>query len=203
MVTDYQVTTPYGWVEGYPLHTDPSHPGQGFHQGIDYGCPTGTPVVVNGVQIGLSGSTGESTGPHCHIGVFINGVVQDPGVGNGLNFNNAVVYDTGSDDLDGNYVRISADGALWNYLHLSQINVSKGQLLTEEEMSTIGEVEFNDLFRAFFGDINLVKESDRKAWIGGESNTVIRSMAADPRFQPTPAPEGVTPYTGPQLYTKE
>lgn len=78
-----------------------------------------------------------------------------------------------------------------------------GYLTKEEEMSTIGEIEFNDLFRAFFGDINLVTEADRKAWVGGESNTVIRSMAADPRFQPTPPPEGVKPYSGPALYVKD
>lgn len=78
-----------------------------------------------------------------------------------------------------------------------------GYLTKEEDMSSIGEVEFNDLFRAFFGDINLVTEADRKAWVGGESNTVIRSMAADPRFQPTPPPEGVKPYSGPALYVKD
>jgi murein DD-endopeptidase MepM/ murein hydrolase activator NlpD len=50
---EYTITTPFGWVYGYPLNqTDPiNHPGQGFHNGIDYGCPTGTPVVVNGVAI--------------------------------------------------------------------------------------------------------------------------------------------------------
>lgn len=119
---NYPVTTPYGQVPGYPLNN-------GFHTGIDYGYPMGTPVVVNGVTIGLSNNTGDSTGPHLHVGKYVNGQVQDPGVGNGFSFDSAVVYDTGSDSVNGNYVRIMGDGALWNYLHLQTVLVSKGQLL--------------------------------------------------------------------------
>lgn len=124
-VQDFPVTTPYGYVVGYPLNG-------GFHTGIDYGCPTGTPVIVNGVTIGLSNNTGASTGPHCHVGKYVNGVIQNPGVGNGFIFASAVVYDTGYDSLNGNYVRITGDGALWNYLHLESILVTKGQVLQGE-----------------------------------------------------------------------
>jgi hypothetical protein len=55
-------------------------------------------------------------------------------VGNGFSFNSAVVYDTGFDSLNGNYVRLTADGALWNYLHLETILVTKGQVLEGEDM---------------------------------------------------------------------
>lgn len=131
---DYPITTPFGWVVGYPLNqTDPvNHPGQGFHNGIDYGAPMGTPVIVNGVTIGLSNNTGATTGPHLHVGKYVNGVVQDPGVGNGFNFNSAVVYDIGEDDTDGIYVRITGDGALWNYLHLGSTMVTARQILKGE-----------------------------------------------------------------------
>ena len=122
---NYPVTTPFGQVAGYPLNN-------GFHNGIDYGYPMGTPVIVNGVTIGISNNTGATTGPHLHVGKFVNGVVQDPGVGNGFQFNSAVVYDTGEDATNGIFVRLTADGALWNYLHLQEVLVTKGQILGEE-----------------------------------------------------------------------
>jgi murein DD-endopeptidase MepM/ murein hydrolase activator NlpD len=127
----YPVTTPYGWVEGYPLNTDPAHPGQGFHKGIDYGCPTGTPVIVNNHIIGISGATGEVTGPHLHVGKWVGGTVEDPGVGNGFILDTPTVYDTGSDNVNGNYVRLlDKQSVLWVYLHLSVNNiVTKGQVL--------------------------------------------------------------------------
>lgn len=94
------------------------------HQGLDIGCPTGTPIVAceagtviaasysssmgnyvtiahsatmtttymhnsslcvsvgqtvsRGEVIALAGSTGNSTGPHCHLGLRINGSYVDP-----------------------------------------------------------------------------------------------------------------------------
>lgn len=98
--------------------------GSRYHQGLDIGCPTGTPIVAceagtviaasysgsmgnyvtiahsatmsttymhnsslcvsvgqtvsRGEVIALAGSTGNSTGPHCHIAVRINGSYVDP-----------------------------------------------------------------------------------------------------------------------------
>lgn len=52
-----------------------------------------------------------------------------------------------------------------------------------DDMSTVGEIEFNNLYRAFFGsmEVNPPTADDRKRWVGAETNTVIRSMEADPR----------------------
>lgn len=121
---DYPVTTPYGQVPGYPLNG-------GFHNGIDYGAPSGTPVVVNGKTIGLVGATGYVTGAHLHVGRWVGGTVTNPGVGGGFSFNSAVVtqVDTVGNSNNGKFVRIQGDGASWVYLHLSQINVSVGQSL--------------------------------------------------------------------------
>jgi hypothetical protein len=89
--------------------------------------PTGTPVVVNGLTLGLSGSTGDSTGPHLHIGKFSNGQAVNPGT-EGFNLDaGAYVWDTGSDASDGNFVRVYSAGYIYCYLHLSQINVTSNQ----------------------------------------------------------------------------
>jgi murein DD-endopeptidase MepM/ murein hydrolase activator NlpD len=90
--------------------------------------PQGTPVVVNGVQIGLSGQSGFVTGAHLHIGRFVNGVDTPPHNG-GFVFNNAIVTQIASDPTNGNYVRVQADGASWVYLHLSKQTCKVGQKL--------------------------------------------------------------------------
>lgn len=148
---NYPITTPFGWVAGYPLNQDAAHPGQGFHNGIDYGFPMGTPVVVNGVTIGLSNNTGASTGPHLHVGKYVGGTVQNPGVGNGFSFSSAVVFDTGYDATNGNYVRITGDGALWNYLHMEKVLVSKGQVLKGEDDMIPDLAHLDMVFQRFFG----------------------------------------------------
>ena len=84
------------------------------------------------------------------------------------------------------------------------------QLISEGgDVSTVGEVEFNDLYRAFFGpmEVNPPTDNDRKRWIGAETNTVIRAMEADPRhsawlgyIEDLKKPSKFKPYTGNQLY---
>lgn len=128
--SQYPVTTPYGYVKGYPLHN-------GFHQGIDYGCPVGTPVVVNGVVIGLSGNTGYTFGPHLHLGKWLGGLVQNP-LNGGFNFKSAVVTEINEDADNGKYARIQGDGFSWVYLHLSDNKrVNVGQVLQGGSMGDL------------------------------------------------------------------
>jgi murein DD-endopeptidase MepM/ murein hydrolase activator NlpD len=119
---DYPVTFPYG-ATGAPYNK--TYP----HRGDDRIMPKGTPVVVNGVQIGLSGSTGWATGPHLHIGKWA-GVAYNPR-GLGFSFQNAKVtqVDTLDNDANGRYVRVQADGYSWVYLHLSAVTCKVGQVL--------------------------------------------------------------------------
>lgn len=131
--SDYPITTGYGQVPGYPLNG-------GFHNGVDRAMPNGTPVIVNGVTIGLSNNTGASTGPHLHMGRYVNGSPTNPG-GGGFTFNSAVVHSTGQDNMNGKFIRITGDGAIWNYLHLQSIAVAQGQVLKKEEpMPNEGDV---------------------------------------------------------------
>lgn len=180
--SQYPITQPYGYDPSYPLNG-------GFHRGIDYGCPTRTPVVVNGVTIGLSGATGKVTGPHLHVGKFVGGNVTDPGAGKGFSFSSAIVHSIGHDDVNGNYIRLTADGALWVYLHLSEIKVQAGQQLTGKELTMTPEVKaaFEDLKNHVLG-LEAQIDSLQKADVTGrfedlKKNLIDRTTGLDKKIE--------------------
>lgn len=127
---DYPVSFPYGAQDGQ--YYGPNGSVGLYHRGDDRACPQGTPVVVNGVQIGLTGTTGASSGPHLHLGCFVGSTDANP---NGQGFalpGPVLVLAVGYDGLNGNYVKLKdANGTLWVYLHLSVQSVSTGQYLPE------------------------------------------------------------------------
>lgn len=125
--SDYPVTFAYGATDG--VYYGPNGSIGPYHRGDDRAMPTGTPVIVNGVQIGLSGSTGASSGPHLHIGKWTSVDVNPQG--RGFTFASATVHSTGFDSTNGNWVKVSAEGYIWVYLHLSRIDVSAGKVLTQ------------------------------------------------------------------------
>lgn len=125
--SQYPVTFPFGATTAPYSATSP-------HQGDDHAMPTGTEVLVNGTLIGLSGASGDVTGPHLHIGHYVNGKAVNP-QGGGFSLPAPVtVYDTNSDSENGNYVRLLAgDGTIWLYDHLSNNQiVTKGQVIGSE-----------------------------------------------------------------------
>ncbi len=72
--------TTAGWVSGYGNYTVINHGGGVM---TAYGHQSSIQVSVGqsvsaGEQIGLVGSTGNSTGPHLHFEVYVNGATQDP-----------------------------------------------------------------------------------------------------------------------------
>lgn len=72
--------TTAGWVSGYGNYTVINHGGGVM---TAYGHQSAIQVSVGqtvsaGEQIGLVGSTGNSTGPHLHFEVYVNGATQNP-----------------------------------------------------------------------------------------------------------------------------
>lgn len=126
------ISSEYSMTFGYG-RTDPPYGTAQFpyHRGDDWYMPDGTPIVVNGVQIGVSGHTGFVTGPHCHIGRFVNGGDTNPS-SQGWTLGNPHVTDIGYDDTNGNYVGLlDSAGVRWVYLHMQEksTNVKVGDYL--------------------------------------------------------------------------
>lgn len=121
---DHPISFPYGATDGVN-YISPK-----FHRGNDRACPTGTPVVVAGVTIGLTGATGKVTGAHLHTqsGTDIN--CQKTFNGNGVTeFQAGKVVSRGYGSEWGNFVTVQVGGNYVTYCHLSQINVNIGDEL--------------------------------------------------------------------------
>lgn len=120
----------YAWGNNVPGY-------DGFHTGEDR--PTGgkdnIPVTVNGVTIGIAGTSGESTGIHLHTDRYVNGVSTNPH-GGGKTVAGARVTAVAYDTRNGHYVHVQdADGSRWGYRHLKpgSIKVAVGDILKQGE----------------------------------------------------------------------
>jgi hypothetical protein len=117
---DFPVTFPWGATS--PPYGTPAMP---RHRGNDRATPTGTPVVINGTQIGLTGATGLVTGPHLHIQEWVGEYKNDRNPQN--EFKSGTVTQTGFLSQFGNYVTVQQpDGSNDTYCHLSRIDVKVG-----------------------------------------------------------------------------
>lgn len=125
---DYPVQYKYGYSKEYG----------GWHTGEDRPAPYGTPLVINGVQVALTGNSGyvlpkpttanPKAGSHIHIGKWLNWSSSNPANG-GFAFSNAKVTQIGFDARNGKFIRVQADGYSWVYLHLSHVTCKVGQVL--------------------------------------------------------------------------
>lgn len=114
IASDFPITFGYGRTD--PPYGTAQYP---YHRGNDYYMPDGTPIVVNGVLIGLSGHSGFVTGPHCHVGKWVNGKDQNPN-GQAWTLDNPIVSEVGYDDTNGYWVKLRDSMATtWIYLHMT------------------------------------------------------------------------------------
>jgi len=179
-LSQYPVSFPFGAT------SDPYSPSNP-HKGDDHAAPYGTPIDVNGVVIGLVGSTGLSTGNHCHIGRFVGGRATNPN-GGGFRFNDAVVTEIGQDATNGKYVRVQADDASWVYLHMSDNSkVKVGDKLQGADMpSTVDRELSGELLTAFFTPEQIKDQGGEafiQSWAGTESNSMIKALYESPQFR--------------------
>lgn len=135
---DYPVYFPFGATTEPYSKANP-------HKGDDRCNAMNVPIVVNGVQIGLTGATGytfDNDGnqgtpgaAHLHTQKIVNGTAINPNGGGNTLKNPVTVTVVGENAGKGKYVQLKdGDGALWEYLHMSRQDVKQGQTLQGEIM---------------------------------------------------------------------
>lgn len=120
---NYPVTFPYNARYSAKL-------GGGRHRGNDRACPTGTPVVIAGVTIGLTGATGLTTGPHLHTQAGTDKACQKDINPTPLEFKPGTVVNAGTGKQWGKFVTVQVGSQFISYCHLSVIKVNIGRVIT-------------------------------------------------------------------------
>lgn len=174
----YPVTFPFGATSAPYSPTDP-------HHGEDRACPTGTLAIVNSKQIGLTGNTGYSFGPHCHIDKnpsypATRGYINPTGW---YNITGTVVF-AGLAESAGNMVVIRADnGYYYRFLHLSVINVRVGDRIQPMATDSLTKEEVIITYAGFFDCANSdVPQDFITAYTGKTLGGLLNHLKDDPSY---------------------
>lgn len=167
---DYPISFPYNSADApYSLlHR---------HRGADRACPIGTPIVIGSTTIGLTGNSGQSSGPHCHIQAWVNepSNTRNPAP---YEFKPGEVVQAGVSSDFGNYITIDVGGVNVSYCHLSQINVKVGQVIGDD---MVQDQDVRNLWPKMFAGA-AAKDSDIKAWSGNSFKDFFYGVAGGPEF---------------------
>lgn len=144
---DYPISFPYGATSAPYSATRP-------HRGSDRAAPLNTPIIIGATQIGLVGTTGLSTGPHCHLQAGKDEWAQTTINPDAYWFKGGTVVKVGFGTEWGNYVCIRVGDVNAFYCHLNKITTSVGQVIEEVEVSTM--------------DLNLARQQADVQWGWGE-----------------------------------
>jgi hypothetical protein len=149
-----------------------------YHRGNDRPTPTGTPVVISGVTIGLTGATGLASGPHLHTQActagsnYANDIDPAP-----FEFKNGTVVNAGWHSQFGNRIVIRTNGVDLTYAHLSKINVKVGQVIGVNESMFQNIAEVKEAYLQMRGKVGT--DAEMRPWIGQSKQRWIQVSKAE------------------------
>lgn len=198
----YPISFPYGATSA-PYSS--SHP----HRGDDRACPIGTPVIINGITIGLTGATGKVTGPHLHIQESLNSYTNTRKPQNAFKPGTVVNIDPNGTQGDGSFGKFitirNADGWDDSYCHLSQINVTKGQIIGGDMPITPTQVDKVIKMGLHRPSTEAELNNPEKQSNPGKLIDEVWASGGEQQYNDSqnPQPTNVKPYDGPPLFVEE
>lgn len=176
--SDYQVTFGYGAQDG--VYYGPNGSIGPFHKGNDRPCPDGTPVVIARVTIGLTGHSGAAAGPHLHTQAGSDPGCQQTFDPSPLDFQPGTVTRAGTASQWGNFVTMQVEGGYITYAHLSEINVSVGQVIEGAPVQQAADYNFaKELSQTVLLRLDPMSEEEYNQYHAGKTQLEIYSEFAN------------------------
>lgn len=167
----------FGYLEQTTINGSPY-----THRGNDYPLRY-EPVKIAGTQIGVSGETGLTVGPHVHVQAGRDEWAQStinptPYVGKP-----GTVVKTGSGSQWGLYVCLRVGDVNVFYCHLSKINATVGQVIKEEEVKIPNQDNYYQRYKKAMYYIRgrdlkggFTREEFNKNFVGRDNFAMLEAM---------------------------